>query len=128
MQYAAYCILIPAYFSGFEKQQQPAAHSLLHRHLHIHLDHIVSDTMNASSAREPFVLPKVMPLRPKWERYTPTKAVMVVRKSSRQMIQFTAVHAPEQEQLFIGDRVKDRARVGLFSSVHNDRLPSFLFT
>jgi len=62
------------------------------------------------------------------------REVTVARKSRRQITQFTAPQAPEQEHFFIGDwvrdrdRIRDRVRVGVFGFVHNDRKPAFLFT
>ena len=89
---------------------------------------MVSDTTKASSASELLELPNTMPLMPKCVWYTPTRAVTAARKSRRQMVQFIAVHAPQQEQFFIGKRVRDAVSVGVFVFVHNDRKPVFLFT
>jgi len=117
-------------FSDLEKQRHFSNHSLLHRHLHIHLAHMVSEATNARRARELEELPNTMPLIPKCVLYTPANEATVARKNRRQITQFNALHVPEQGQLFIGERVRvrDRVRVGVSGSVHNDRKPAFLFT
>jgi len=101
-------------------------YSFVHKHRHIHLDHIVSDTTKARRARELFVLPNVMPLRPKCVRYTPTRDEMVVRNNSRQMTQFTAVQAPEQEQLFI-EQGGNITSLAMLRSIDNSCLLASVF-
>jgi len=85
----------------------------MHKHRHIHFDHIVSETTKAKTARELLVLPNVMPLSPKCARYTPISEEIVVKKSKRQTTQFTATQAPEQELFFIrqGGKHDERSNV-----------------